>query len=367
MSEYQYYEFQAIDRPLTDEEQRAVSSLSSRVEPHPRQAVFVYQYSGLRANPKELLTNYYDAMFYIANWGTTRLMFRFPKNLVDVKKLEPYCVEEYITCESTGDYVILDMRWDEEEGYYGWIEGEGYLDGLITLRDDILRQDYRVLYLAWLSALHTGEITEDLVEPPVPPGLKKLTPSLRRFIEAFHVDESLVKVAATASPSRKDVTGAELRQHIVALPREACDEWLLRLARGEEAQLSLVFQRYLLSGRETETPTKGQRTIGRLLSLAEVEAEQMRQQKAAEAEAHRIRELETLVPKAEEMWTFAEQLIQQGTSRSYDEAVQLLVKLHNLAIHQGKEADYKVRLHRIRTTYSRRKGMLERLDKADLP
>jgi hypothetical protein len=367
MSEYQYYEFQAIDRPLTDEEQRAVSSLSSRVEPHPRQAVFVYHYSDLRTDPKELLTKYYDAMFYIANWGTTRLMFRFPKKLVDVKKIEPYCVEEYITCESTGDYVILDMRWDEEEGYYDWVEGEGYLDGLITLRDDILRQDYRVLYLAWLSALHTREITEDMVEPPVPPGLQKLTPPLRRFMEAFHVDESLVTVAAATSLSRRDVSEAELRENIAALPRESCDDWLLRLVRGEEAHLSLAFQRYLLAGRQTKVPAKGQRTAGELLALAEVQAKRMRQQVAAEAEARRIRELEALAPKAEEMWTFAEQLIQQGTGRSYEEAVQLLVKLHDLAIHQGEEAACEARLHRLRTIYSRRKGVMERLEKAGLP
>jgi hypothetical protein len=31
MSEYQYYEFQAIDRPLTPEEQAEVQRLSSRV------------------------------------------------------------------------------------------------------------------------------------------------------------------------------------------------------------------------------------------------------------------------------------------------------------------------------------------------
>jgi hypothetical protein len=42
MSEYQYYESQAIDRPLTDEEQQAVARLSSRVHSHPREAVFVY-------------------------------------------------------------------------------------------------------------------------------------------------------------------------------------------------------------------------------------------------------------------------------------------------------------------------------------
>jgi hypothetical protein len=40
MSEYQYYEFQAIDRPLTSEEQAAVAGLSSRTEPHPWRVVF---------------------------------------------------------------------------------------------------------------------------------------------------------------------------------------------------------------------------------------------------------------------------------------------------------------------------------------
>ena len=367
MSEYHYYEFQAIDRPLTDEEQRAVSSLSSRVDPHPRRAVFVYHYSSLRANAKELLARYYDAMFYIANWGTTRLAFRFPKELVDVKQIEPYCVEHYITCETIEEYVVLDMRWSEEDGYYDWVDGEGSLDGLITLRDDILQQDYRVLYLAWLSALHTWEIEEEMVEPPVPPGLQELTPPLRRFMEAFHVDESLVSVAAGASLSRRDVSEAELRDKIVALPREVCDEWLLRLAQGKDAHLSLVFQRYLLSGQEMAPMAPGRRTAAELLALAKVEAERVSQRRAAEAEAQRIRELEALAPKAEDTWTFAEQLIEQGSGRSYDEAVQLLVKLHELAIHQGKEAAFAARLRRIRTTYPRRQALMRRLDKAGLP
>lgn len=44
MSEYQYYEFRAIERPLTTAEQNAVARLSSRVDPHPTRAVFVYNY-----------------------------------------------------------------------------------------------------------------------------------------------------------------------------------------------------------------------------------------------------------------------------------------------------------------------------------
>jgi hypothetical protein len=54
MSEYQYYEFQALDRPLTQEEQEAVASLSSRVDPHPRRAVFVYHYSDFQGNPEKI-------------------------------------------------------------------------------------------------------------------------------------------------------------------------------------------------------------------------------------------------------------------------------------------------------------------------
>ena len=68
LSENQYHEFQTIDRPLTEEEQRAVSRLSSRVDPHPRQAVFVYHYSDLPANAMQLLAKYYDAMFEIGAW-----------------------------------------------------------------------------------------------------------------------------------------------------------------------------------------------------------------------------------------------------------------------------------------------------------
>jgi hypothetical protein len=367
MSEYQYYEFQAIDRPLTPEEQQAVSKLSSRVEPHPRRAVFVYHYSGLRADAKELLASYYDAMFYIANWGTTRLMFRFPRHLIDLKQIEPYCVEDFISSEVIGDYVVLDIEWSIEDGHYGWVDGEGYLDGLIGLRDDILRQDYRVLYLAWLSLFHTWGIDEEDMEPPVPPGLQKLTPALRKFMEAFHLDEALVKVAAAASSSLQTVSTEQLRRGIAALPRAECDDWLLRLAQGEEAQLSLAFQRHLAADQPATAAVQGRRTVAELQALTEVEAERIKQQQAAAAEAQHRQEMEAFAPKAEASWTFVEQLIEQGNSRTYDEALQLLVKLHQLAVYQGTERAFAARLAKLRAAYARRSALIRRFDKANLP
>ncbi|MBD2621306.1 MAG: hypothetical protein PX481_04915 [Microcystis sp. M53603_WE2] len=52
MSEYQYYEFQAIDRPLTQEERAAISQLSSRVKPTATSASFTYP-GNVERDPKE--------------------------------------------------------------------------------------------------------------------------------------------------------------------------------------------------------------------------------------------------------------------------------------------------------------------------
>lgn len=44
MSEYQYYEFQSVDRPLTQSEQEAISKLSSRAKISSSRAIFLYNY-----------------------------------------------------------------------------------------------------------------------------------------------------------------------------------------------------------------------------------------------------------------------------------------------------------------------------------
>jgi len=182
MSEYQYYEFQAIDRPLTDKEQQAVARLSSRVQPHPRQAVFIYHWSSFPGDAAEILAQYYDAMLYMANWGSRQLMFRFPTSVLDLEAVRAYCqppiVEDYLSLSTAGEYAILNIEFHEEEGG-DWIDGEGWLPAMIGLRDDILRGDYRALYLAWLKTLTVDDLLDSVVEPPVPWELARLTPALR--------------------------------------------------------------------------------------------------------------------------------------------------------------------------------------------
>ncbi len=280
MSEYQYYEFQAIDRPLTRKEQEAVASLSSRVQPHPRRAVFVYNYSDFRGNPEEVLAQYYDAMFYLANWGSRHLLFRFPAALVDAAEMQHYRVattdypSEAITVKTTKDYVILGIRLDEEEGF-GWVDGEGWLDRMLGLREALLQRDYRVLYLAWLKGI-TLEYAVDrgALEPPVPPGLNALTPPLQTFVELFDVDSEMLRHAAERSTPLKParISRAQKRLALQSMAEEEKDAFLLRLL-DDEPRLSLALHRHLGLHPKAPSPSAGSRTAGDVLDAAGLDAE----------------------------------------------------------------------------------------------
>ncbi len=55
MSEYQYYEWQTVDRILTAEEQAAVNHLSSHIDVSSSQAVVTYNWGDFKHDPKEVL------------------------------------------------------------------------------------------------------------------------------------------------------------------------------------------------------------------------------------------------------------------------------------------------------------------------
>lgn len=369
MSDYQYYEFQAIDRFLTEEEQQAVAALSSRVHPHPRQAVFVYHWSSFRGNPREVLTKYYDAMLYMANWGSRQLMFRFPRAALDLERAMAYCqpliVRDYVSLSTVGEYAILNIEFYDEEGG-GWVEGEGWLPAMLSLRDDILRGDYRALYLAWLKVLQVEDLLDSVPEPPVPPGLKALSPALSTMVKFFEVDEMLIQVAVELSGDRQAQPHGWLRRALSQLPVEERDTFLLRLAQGEP-HLSAELNRRLQEISplpEAELPPR--RTVGQLWREAEERREREERRRAEEAEAARIEELEELAKREIQAWAEVDALIQRMNARAYDEAIQLLVKLRDLAEYQGQETLFQERLNAIYVQYGRRPALLDRLRNARL-
>jgi len=68
MSEHQIYEFLALDRPLSLKEQAALRAISSRAEISATRFFNEYDWGDLKADPADLMRDYFDAHLYTANW-----------------------------------------------------------------------------------------------------------------------------------------------------------------------------------------------------------------------------------------------------------------------------------------------------------
>ena len=346
MSEYQYYEFRALDKPLTDQEQSAIAELSSRAQVTPNSASFVYNYGSFHADPTKLLTDHFDALFYVSTWGSTRLAFRFPKELVDLRAVNQYCDEEQVTLTELDEFAILDIDLHEEESYHDWLEGEDWLPSLVRLRDSILNEDYRVIYLAWLKYNSDCSYHSDMdhiEEPELPAGLNELTPALNDFIEIFDINKELVNSAAQMS--EKFRSPEDLSQEIKKLSREDCDDFLTQVLEGKPNIDRILRKRLSMSLPILKKKSiKQVRTLQELLDGADKIKQEASQKEADKAEKKRIQELKNLAVRKEEVWKHIDQLINLSKAKYYDEAVNLLVQLKELSIYEGDEAVFQRRL-----------------------
>ncbi|WP_404790416.1 hypothetical protein [Altericista sp. CCNU0014] len=370
MSEYQYYEFQAVDRPLSSADQTYLRGLSSRASVSATRASFGYNYSDFRGDPEKVLDRCFDMMLYIANFGTRQLMFRFPKKLVKPEIFKPYCVEHCISVSTTEKSVILDITMNAED-YYTWIADEGVpLGGLVALREDLLQGDFRALYLAWLRSgfsEDTAADPEEMVEPPIPPNLKKLSPALKELADFFLVDEDLIAAAATESTSAQ-ATSEPVEEWLAALSDAERNHYLLRAINGEThigAEL-LLHLRSRYAQKKTPTGTDARRTLAELIEIARNKQKVREQKERQAAEKAERKRLEAIAPKAETLWQEIAQLVELKQAGPYDRAVAHLKDLRDVAVMQGTADAFRNRLRKLKEQYSNRPGLLTRLRNAGL-
>jgi hypothetical protein len=372
MSEYQYYEFQTIDRPLTTEQQTEVRKLSSRVELSASRAAFNYAYGSFRGDPLKVLEQHFDALLYIANWGSKQLAFRFPAGALTPDQLQPYLLgdeESYVgDLYTTKQHLVLNLEIREEEGY-GWIEGEGLLDPLIPLREAILRGDMRVPYLFWLrcAAERAGWAEEDeeaepLVEPPVPPGLGQLDPALKEFAEFFAIDQDLIAAAAEASLSLT-ATQEPLERWVPLLPEAERNTFLVQVARGESHVGIALLRRLRAVGgtKPTSAATADRRTFAEIQAAAEQQEQLRVRREQAAAEHARLAKLEALAQREALAWASVSSLLAKRTASGYDEGIALLAELRDLAEHRGQRAAFDTRLAEVTAPYAGSPALQRRL------
>ena len=377
MSEYQYYEFLAMDRPLDDSEMAELRGISTRADITPTHFSNEYNYGDLKADPAKLLERYFDVHVYVANWGTHRLAMRLPCDVAAPDDLATYCVGEGCSVRRAGKHTIIDL-WSETEDHDGWVDGHGWMGSLAGVRAELMRGDQRPLYLAWLLGLDSGELDDDDEEPPVPSGLGKLPASLASMVEFLRIDEHLVAAAAEASTAERPEPGGMARW-IARLPQKEKDGLLLRVAQGEHAHVAAAlvrrFRKEMLQ--EGSGPAPQRRTVAELLARAdELRQAELRRQARAAAEARRKREAAAAAAKAKRLdalaarklaaWRDVRQLVDSKKPKSYDEAVKILGDLRDLAERENDEMDFRGRLHDLRDEHARKPSFLARLDKAKL-
>lgn len=377
MSEYQYYEFRAIDRPLTDSEMRELRKYSTRANITPVSFVNHYNWGGFKGDEDAWMERYFDAFLYYANWGTRILMFRLPSKLLSLELAREYCPCDSSKAREKAGKVILTFMSDDDESGDDWgIEDESGLAAFLPIRDEIARGDMRALYLAWLLCAQNGETGDDDEEPPVPPNLGELSASQRSLVEFLRIDQYLLAAASQASSktAAKPFDKAGLLKWVGALSANEKDKMLVDLMLGENRHIgNELMARFNLEQRRPPKPgTLRRRTVAELLQAAE-EHRQAADRKAAEEKARRKQEaiaarekyLDTLAGREQEMWTNIEKLIATTKPKSYEEALKILSDLRDLAARR-KDRDFQQRVLAMRAAHARKPSFIRMLQNAGL-
>jgi hypothetical protein len=279
VSEYQYYEFLAIDRPLDDAEQAEIRSLSTRARITATSFVNEYHWGDFKGNPNILMERYYDAHLYVANWGTHRVVFRLPCDLLDPDIVEDYCVDDKLSAWIADEFIVLDFSSEDDAGEFDFDYDPGaLLSAIVGVRAELAAGDLRPLYLGWLAAYGVWERDEDAfdrdadndLEPAVPPGLGTLTAAQRALADFLRLDDDLLATATQTSPPLEKIADdpSELADWVTSLPITEKDRLLVRVGQGEAARVRMEMLRAFRGSAAPTVPVPARRTVADLLDDA---------------------------------------------------------------------------------------------------
>ncbi len=376
MSEYQYYEFQALDRPLDAADRQALRALSTRARITASSFTNSYEWGDFKGDPVQLMETWFDLHLYLADWGSRRLMIRWPVHLVDYSQLKAFLGQvEGAELWRAGQFLILDITAEEIEAE-DQDDGSGWLSALAPLRSDVLSGDLRLFYLLWLSAVEAGLIGPDEPEPMT--GIGPITGALESFAEFFHIDRDLVAAAgepASDPPAPEAVTSKAVEQVIAALANPEKTAILMQLFDGNahvrHMLRSLVHQRLRpeAGARQVAARTAGDlraraKTIRQAREHAQAEkAAAERKRREAAAEMSRRARLGAIAGRGESVWHDIETEIERRNAAGYDKATNLLLDLRTIAMEKGASEDFARRLREIRHRHAQKPRLLERLAK----
>ncbi len=342
MFEHSFYEFRSLKRNLTPFEKKTLSRLAPQGEVTSRGFKVVYEEDDddLNEDPLDLLTHYFDIFLNIDCWRRRRVALRLPKDALTEELVNLYLTPTTDSfCQVIDDKIIIDIDLLCEAVDMTFIDGEGVLQSITGIYDELLRGDLRPLYIAWLylSLNATEDEDEDeeyedenenaaaddasSLEPPLPPGLQTLTAAQQHLANLFELNPFLLLAAAEAS-----------------LPLDP--------------QAAEPLQAHLPDSVPTATPPPR-----RTFQTIEDRAFDLRKQYHAERAAHEARllseRLDALAARRPEVWKELTDLLTTQQNTRYPEVIEHLLDLQRLAVREGHTEQFQKELQALQQRFKR--------------
>ncbi|MBU1170869.1 MAG: hypothetical protein KKD44_15015 [Proteobacteria bacterium] len=380
MSEYQYYEFLSIDKPLTQDDMDVLRGISSRATITPVSFTNEYNWGDFKGDPDKLMLAYFDAHVYVANWMSARFMVRLPIEALDKKTVHAFAVPYVLDFEASQTHWVVTWSLDESEDYdrFGMEDRTGWMARLTPIRDELLRGDLRSLYIGWLASVYEDMAEDDEEEPMFVGGLGNLTPAQKALVEFLEVEPDLLSGASLDSPEiQNEETPQKLMDEwIAALPKDDIIGVLKQLLEGKGHQVERTIRTRFLVWRRSQSADDHdvpRRSVAELWKNAE-KAKLIRTEK--EKHARKLREekrrkerdtyLNNLSNDYSKAWKSVAMTLERKSGQAYDEACRGLVDISEAYALQKNTKAFQKEMKQFMAKYSRRWALIQHLVKAGL-
>jgi hypothetical protein len=380
MSEYQYYEFVAIDRPLSKDEMAELRALSSRATISPTRFANEYHWGDLKGDPAQWMRRYFDAFVYTANWCSCRLALRVPHEVFKKRDLAPFLSDGALTVADAKTHWIIDWSLDDsdDDERFAMEDGRGWMGRLAPLRDELMRGDLRPLYIGWLAGVGGYDVEDDACEPPVPIGMSQLTAAQQALVEFLGIDPDLISAAAAGSgdaAERNDDDSVEA--WLAGLPKREMNLVFAMLLRGEslsaERRVKSEFLAWQKVSGSIEEPSAARRTVADLCKLVDAAAEHRNALAAKESARQeeergkqRAAHLRKMAENFEQCWDAIELNVERATATSYAAAVGAIADLAAACVLMSRSDEFDRRLRLFMARHAKRSALVRRLAGAGL-
>lgn len=368
MSEYQRYQFQCIDNILTQAERIQLHKVSSRAEITNSSFSVYYHYSGLRAEPVEVLARYFDIGMHYGEWGQVDVYIKLPPSSLP---------KEFIGFESDcglnilerNRHQILIFSFPEPEDYVEEERADEFYEHAAILRSELLKGDLRAVYLFFLNQFTQNET---LALPLINYDFLNLTTAQSALVEFFELSQERIRALAillkNTSSEKDNVLVPKLTEFLKQLTPAEKDTLLMHSFNSGHMTLH-----HALSILNKNNDSEAHRfqfwlSFDLLLPYLDLAQQQVRKEQAdAKAllvqKALHARHLryDELFSQCDTHWKSADDQAKRACASGYEQSAKILSELLEAHNYKSAQADYFGRFARFVKRHEKRKALLRRV------